>query len=78
MKLAIGKRLRVRSAKNVVDEIEYILREFPQVKKMVLLDDQFFADNKRVIEICDEIVRRNIRCIFECQGRMKPVSKEMI
>lgn len=72
------RKVRFRSAQRVVDEIEQILRDFPQVKLMQILDDQFFADNDRVIEICEEIVRRNIRCEFHCAGRMKPLSWKMI
>jgi len=72
------RKVRFRSAQRVVDEIEYILREFPQIRKMQILDDQFFTDNKRVIEICNEIVRRNIHCEFDCAGRMKPITKEMV
>jgi len=72
------RKVRFRSAQRVVDEIEYILREFPQVTLIQILDDQFFANNKRVIEICNEIVRRNIRCEFSCAGRMKPITREMI
>ena len=72
------RKVRFRSAQRVVDEIEYILREFPQVKTMQILDDQFFTDNKRVVEICDEIVRRNIHCEFDCAGRMRPITREMV
>lgn len=72
------RKVRYRSPQNVVDEIEFVLGEFPQVQRIQILDDQFFCDNKRVIEICDEIVRRKIKCSFECCGRMKPLSREMI
>jgi len=72
------RKVRFRSPISVVDEIEYILQAFPQVSTIQILDDQFFADNQRVIAICDEIVRRNIRCGFECAGRFKPLSREMI
>jgi anaerobic magnesium-protoporphyrin IX monomethyl ester cyclase len=72
------RKVRFRSALNVVDEIEYIVKTFPQTTRIQFLDDQFFADNKRVIAICDEIVRRGIKCSFECSGRMKPLCKEMV
>jgi radical SAM superfamily enzyme YgiQ (UPF0313 family) len=72
------RKVRFRSPKSVVDEIEFILKEFPQTKTIHLSDDQFFSDNKRVIEICNEISRRNLRCSFDCAGRMKPISREMV
>ena len=74
-----AKRIvRFRSPKNVVDEIEYIITKFPHVKEFFIHDDSFFIDNKRVIEICNEIKRRKIKTIFICSGRIKPVSKEMV
>lgn len=72
------RKVRYRSPQSVVDEIENILREFPQVRAMHILDDQFFSDNQRVIEICDEIARRKIQCEFYCAGRMKPLSRAMV
>ena len=72
------RKVRFRSPQSVVDEIEYVLKQFPQVSTIQILDDQFFADNPRVIEICDEIVRRRIRCNFECSGRFRPLSRDMI
>lgn len=74
-----AKRIvRFRSPKNVVDEIEFMVKKFPQMTEIDILDDSFFVDNKRVIEICDEIIRRNIKIDFVCSGRVKPLSKEMI
>ena len=72
------RKIRYRSAPAVIDEIEYILTTFPQVNTIQILDDQFFANNKRVIELCDEIARRNVQCAFECSGRMKPLSKDVV
>ena len=70
--------VRVRSPKNVVDEIEYILQSFSQIEKIFIRDDSFFVDNVRVIEICKEIIKRKIKINLVCSGRMKPLSKEMI
>ena len=74
-----AKRIvRFRSPKNVVDEIEYMVKKFPQMTEIFIHDDSFFIDNKRVIEICEEIIRRKIKKDFVCSGRFKPISKEMI
>lgn len=69
---------RFRSPKNVVDEIEYLVNTFPQIKEIIIQDDSFFIKNERVIEICDEIIRRKIKMSFICSGRVIPVSKKMI
>lgn len=72
------RMVRFRSPKNVVDEIEYLVDTFPQLTEIWIHDDSFFIDNQRVMEICDEIVRRKIKTNFLCSGRMKPISMEMI
>ena len=72
------RMVRFRSPKNVVDEIEYLANAFPQIKEIIIQDDSFFVDNERVIEICDEIIKRKIKMSFICSGRIIPVSKEMI
>jgi len=74
-----AKRIvRFRSPKNVVDEIEYIGKNFPHIKEVFIHDDSFFIDNQRVIKICKEILKRKIKMNFTCSGRMKPLSEEMV
>jgi anaerobic magnesium-protoporphyrin IX monomethyl ester cyclase len=70
--------MRFRSVGNVVDEIEYIAKTFPQIETIRVWDDQFFYKVDRVIAICDEIVRRGIKMQFICLGRMKPLSKDLV
>ncbi len=72
------KRIRYRSPKNVVDEIQHINIVFPQIKRIWIHDDNFTMSNKRAIEICKEIVNRNIRMEFICSCRIKPFTKELV
>ncbi|MCK4553270.1 B12-binding domain-containing radical SAM protein [Candidatus Pacearchaeota archaeon] len=72
------RMVRFRSPKNVVDEMEYLVNNFPQITEICIHDDSFFIDNERVIKICDEIIRRKIKTKFLCSGRIKPVSSKMI
>ncbi|OGG11305.1 hypothetical protein A2Z00_02395 [Candidatus Gottesmanbacteria bacterium RBG_13_45_10] len=69
---------RKRSINNVIQEIEYLVTRYPQLETIWFHDDQFFLINARVIEFCNEIVRRKIKLKFICSGRFKPVSKEMV
>jgi len=74
-----SKRIvRFRSPKNIVDEIEYMIKKLPQMTEVFIHDDSFFIDNERVIKICDEIIKRKIKINFVCSGRMKPISKDMV
>jgi anaerobic magnesium-protoporphyrin IX monomethyl ester cyclase len=72
------RKLRLRSINNVVDEIESLLTEYPQTSQVWIHDDSFFLDNERVIQFCDEILKRGIKTEFVCSGRMKPISREMV
>ena len=72
------RRVRKRSVASIITEIEWLKNKFPQLKKIWIHDDTFFIDTKRVIEFCDEIVKRNIKLQFTCSGRVKPISAEMV
>lgn len=65
----MGHKLRVRSTANVVDEIEYITKNFEGVKSIFFEDDTFPANKKRCIEICEEIIRRGIRISWTANAR---------
>jgi radical SAM superfamily enzyme YgiQ (UPF0313 family) len=65
-----GRRYRHRSVKHVVDELDYIRREFPEVREVLIDDDNFTADQEFVGEICDEIVRRKLGITWTCEARV--------
>jgi len=73
-----GRRWRPRSAKNVVDEIEYISKKLPYVENIFFHDDTFIVDNQRVIDICNDIIKRGIKIKWSCSGRIDRVTKEML
>ncbi len=55
---AFRKKLRVRSPKNVVDEMESIAREHGN--RFTFVDDTLTLDRKAILGVCDEIVRRKL------------------
>ncbi|MDD5650711.1 MAG: radical SAM protein [Candidatus Nanoarchaeia archaeon] len=54
-----GRTWRGRSAKNVVDEIEFLIKNYG-IKQIRFQDDNVSWDKKRMIEICDEILSRKL------------------
>ena len=54
-----GRSWRARSAKNVVDEIEMLVKKYG-IKEIRIFDDNISWDKKRMIEICEEIIRRKL------------------
>ena len=63
-----GRKYRVRSVKNVVDEFEYIANEL-SVKEVFIEDDAFTLNKKRIISFCEELKKRRIETIWSCQSR---------
>lgn len=59
VKTVWGRRWRYRSARNVVDEIEHLIRDF-SAGEIHFLDDSISVDKRRLIEICEEITRRKL------------------
>lgn len=68
---------RMRTAKNVVDEIEHVMRDFG-IGEVFFYDDTFTTNRKRVIEICEEINSRGLDIIWDCRTRVDCVTKEML
>ena len=64
----MGRRYRLRSAKNVVDEMERNFREF-KVKEVFFEDDTITVDKDRLLQVCDEIERRDIKMTWSCNSR---------
>ena len=56
-----GLTYRMRSAKNVADEFEWIETNLPEIKEVGIEDDTFAGSVKRVHEFCEEIIIRKIK-----------------
>jgi len=54
-----GNKWRGRSPRDVVDEIEFLIKEY-DIKEVRIQDDNFCVNRKRVHEICDLMIDRNI------------------
>lgn len=78
LELITRRMVRKRSIVNVIQEIEWMINKFPQMDGIWIHDDTFFVDNNRVIEFCDEIIKRKIKLDFICSGRIKPINEEMV
>ena len=72
------RKVRFRSANDVCDEIEEILRICPTVETIWLHDDAFMINKKSTMALCEEIIRRGIKTNFTCSARFRPVSRELI
>lgn len=64
-----GRKYRVRSIKNVVDEFQYIKEQLPEVKEIFIEDDTFTIDKKRIKAFCEELKSRGLRVTWSCNAR---------
>lgn len=65
----MGRKYRVRSVENVVDELEYIAKEIPYIKEIFIEDDTFTISKARIKNFCDEIKQRRLDIIWSCNAR---------
>jgi anaerobic magnesium-protoporphyrin IX monomethyl ester cyclase len=72
----LGKQFRARSAINVVDELQHCTSM--GITDFLFYDDTFAVNKKRVIDICQEIVRRKLRIRWDIRTRVDTVDEEMI
>jgi len=71
-----GRKTRYRSAENVLEELELI--ESQGYKEVFFRDETFTLFKKRNIEICSEVIKRNIDLTWLCNARVGSVDKEMM
>jgi len=75
--LFLGRKFRARSAKNVVDEMEWLNKKFG-AKHIAFGDDTFTFNKKRVFEICDEITRKGLDVEWSCSSRVDTINYELL
>jgi radical SAM superfamily enzyme YgiQ (UPF0313 family) len=73
-----GRCMVQRSAKNVFEEIKYLLDKFPNLKHIRFCDDEFICVNQRVIELCKMILKENIKIEWDCLGRASSMNEEVV
>ena len=65
-----GWKYRMRSAKSIADEFQWVAENLPEVREIGIEDDTFTGSHKRTIEFCRELIERNIRIKWYCNVRV--------
>ena len=76
-KLIWQRRYRVRSPKNIVDEIEECINKY-NLTEFNFHDDTFTLVEDHVINVCREIRRRDLDISWICFGRVGAISRNII
>jgi anaerobic magnesium-protoporphyrin IX monomethyl ester cyclase len=64
-----GHKMRYRSVNNVADEFDFVAREMPEVKTVMLEDDTFIISKPRTLELAKELIRRGNTLPFDANCR---------
>lgn len=75
-KSVFGNKYRYRSVKDVMKEIEYLISF--GIKEIRFYDDIFTLNQKRIIELCEELITSNFDLIWSCEGRVDTVSRDLL
>lgn len=72
-----GNKVRSRSPKNIVDEIEECVNKF-NIKNFFFKADTFTWDKKWVIEVCKEIINRKLQIKWVSTTRVDKIDEERL
>ena len=74
---SVPHRFRIRSVENVVEEMVECERKYG-IQEIHFVDDLFNVTDKRLVEFCEQVIRRNVKIIWGFKGSPKAVSKESL
>ena len=70
-------KTRFRSPTNVADEIEEIVHRY-NIRFIIFNDDTMTLHNKRVHQLCDEIINRGLDIHWYCLARADTLNRELL
>jgi radical SAM superfamily enzyme YgiQ (UPF0313 family) len=75
--ISMGYKPRVRSAKNIVDEIEQVYKKY-KTRYFYICDDIFFLYKERAHEFCHLLIERKTPVYWSAQTRAEMVDNETL
>ena len=72
-----GRGYRMRSPKNVVDEMQLVHDNYG-VDQVTFYDDAFTVDRNRVLKICEELHSRRLDMKWDCGTRVDMIDRELL
>lgn len=74
-KNVFGRKWRSRSAKNIIDEIEFLVKTY-NINAIMFNDDIFDFNQQWLSEFCNELINRKLNIIWGCNSRVNHAKKE--
>ncbi len=72
-----GLPWRARSASNVADEIEHLVKDLG-IRYILFRDPMFSLNQRRVLAICEEIAKRGLKFEWRCETRVDYLNPETL
>jgi len=72
----LGNKFRYRSAENVVAEIEECIEM--GIGEILIYDDTFTVNRQRVVDICNLIIKKNLRFTWDIRARVNTVDYDLL
>lgn len=73
----VKPHVRMRSAKNIVDEIEYLYQQYG-IREIFDCSDEFNINVKHALAICEEMKERRIDIVWKASVRAYPLTEELV
>ena len=73
----MGRYWRVRSPKNIIQEIKEIQKKY-NINEFMFFDDNLTSDKKWILRLCDLIKKEKLKIIWECRTRVDLVDKKIL
>lgn len=70
-------KYRYNSAKRVVDEIEYLIKNY-KIEALFFIEDNFFVNKERVQEVCNLMIKRGVKIKWGGNARVDNIDEETL
>lgn len=71
------RKVRYRSIDNVIEEIKFVADKYG-TRQFTFKDDSFTLNKKRVLQLCDRLIRENHKVNWDCNTRVDLVDEELL
>ncbi|MBD3271644.1 MAG: radical SAM protein, partial [Elusimicrobia bacterium] len=75
--LTMGKKYRVHSSEYVLEEMLYLKNQF-NLRQLIINDDTFSLDKKRLINICEGMIRKKLNIEWFCFSQVSTMEKDIL
>lgn len=73
----LASPVRERSINNVIEEIKEVTSRF-KIKEIHFVDSSFTYNQKRIMELCNQLIKNNIKIAWTCKTRVDLVCKDLL